>query len=96
MSNNQNVTVRSSGGTSLSTVLLVVFIVLKLTHVIDWPWVWVLSPLWIPIILLALIGVSLLIVFGIAKFVVDPYRAKKRRKAAWERLQNRNRPNRFS
>ena len=27
--------------------LTIVFITLKLTHVIDWSWIWVLSPLWI-------------------------------------------------
>lgn len=32
-----------------STLLLIAFIVLKLTGVIDWPWVWVLAPLWVPI-----------------------------------------------
>ena len=29
--------------------LLVVFIVLKLTGVITWSWWWILSPLWIPL-----------------------------------------------
>lgn len=29
--------------------MAIIFIVLKLAHVISWPWVWVLSPLWIPI-----------------------------------------------
>lgn len=37
----------NSGGLSLPSVLLVVFIVLKLCHVIDWSWIWVLSPFWI-------------------------------------------------
>ena len=37
----------NSGGLSLPSVLLVIFIVLKLCHVIDWSWVWVLSPFWI-------------------------------------------------
>lgn len=32
---------------TLPTILLVVFIVLKLCHVINWSWLWVLSPLWI-------------------------------------------------
>lgn len=32
---------------TLDGVLLVVFIVLKLTGVIAWSWLWVLSPLWI-------------------------------------------------
>ena len=38
-----------------SELLLVAFIVLKLTKVIDWSWWWVLSPLWIGIALYALI-----------------------------------------
>lgn len=39
---------------TLDGVLLVVFIVLKLTGVIAWSWLWVLSPLWIGLILLIL------------------------------------------
>ncbi len=44
-----------SGGLALSEVLLVVFIVLKLLGVIDWSWWWVLSPLWISLIIVVLI-----------------------------------------
>ena len=39
----------------VSSLLLVAFIVLKLTHVIDWSWWWVLSPLWISVIIAILI-----------------------------------------
>jgi len=35
----------------LEGILLVVFIVLKLTGNINWSWVWVLSPLWIPVLI---------------------------------------------
>ena len=34
------------GGTSTLGLLQVAFIVLKLCHVINWKWVWVLAPLW--------------------------------------------------
>ena len=36
-------------GTSwpIATILTIIFVVLKLTDVIDWSWWWVLSPLWI-------------------------------------------------
>ncbi len=44
MSDSQQVT---SGGFGLSTVLFIVFLVLKLTNTIDWSWWWVTSPLWI-------------------------------------------------
>ena len=37
----------SSGGVSFGAILTIVFIVLKLTGVITWSWLWVLSPLWI-------------------------------------------------
>ena len=30
------------------SILGIVFLVLKLTHVIDWSWWWVLAPFWIP------------------------------------------------
>lgn len=36
-----------SKGIGFCGLLTIVFIVLKLTEVINWSWVWVLSPLWI-------------------------------------------------
>ena len=36
---------------SVATVLTIVFVVLKLTEVIAWSWLWVLSPLWIGFII---------------------------------------------
>lgn len=39
----------SSSGNSLFSLLTVAFVVLKLCHVIEWSWCWVLSPLWIPV-----------------------------------------------
>ena len=32
---------------NFTALLTVLFIGLKLGHVIDWPWIWVLSPIWI-------------------------------------------------
>ena len=52
-------------GPSVLSILLVAFIVLKLCGVITWSWLWVLSPLWIPI---ALVLVILLIV-GIMVYI---------------------------
>lgn len=40
-----------------SGVLTLIFITLKLIGKITWPWLWVLSPLWIP--LAALFGLAL-------------------------------------
>lgn len=36
-------------GINFAEALGVVFIVLRLCGVIDWPWVWVLAPIWVPI-----------------------------------------------
>lgn len=45
----------NSGGLTLSGALLIVFIVLKLVGVINWSWIWVLSPLWISWMIVGLI-----------------------------------------
>lgn len=44
MSNNEK---HTSGGIGFIGLLTIVFITLKLTHVINWSWLWVLSPIWI-------------------------------------------------
>lgn len=43
---------QTSGGIGFTGLLTIVFIVLKLTHVIAWSWWWVLSPIWISFIFL--------------------------------------------
>lgn len=53
----------SSGGVGVAGLLGVLFIGLKLGHVIDWPWLWVLSPFWIPLgLILALLLIAALAV----------------------------------
>jgi uncharacterized protein (DUF983 family) len=49
----------SSGGTSILTILLVVFIVLKLCKVITWSWWLVLIPLWIELFLIGIVVLAL-------------------------------------
>jgi len=51
----------TSGGISFVGLLTIVFIVLKLTKVISWSWLWVLSPLWISLV----IGLLLIIIYFI-------------------------------
>ena len=46
-------------GSTFLTLLSVAFIVLKLCKVIEWSWVWVLAPVWVPwavLIVLAIVG----------------------------------------
>jgi hypothetical protein len=54
VSSNSN-TSSSSGGIGFAGLLTIVFIVLKLTHYINWSWWWVLSPIWIPFAIVLLI-----------------------------------------
>lgn len=53
----------ATGGIGFTGLLTIAFIILKLTHNIDWNWWWVLSPIWIT---LAIVIIVLLIVFVIA------------------------------
>ncbi|UDL16821.1 membrane protein [Arthrobacter phage Atuin] len=45
----------SNNGIGFAGVLTIVFIVLKLTGVIAWSWWWVLSPIWISVLLVLVI-----------------------------------------
>jgi hypothetical protein len=53
----------SSSGIGFSGLLTVLFIGLKLTGHITWPWIWVLSPLWISA-LIAITIIALLLVLA--------------------------------
>ena len=58
---NKNV---SSGGLGFTGALTIAFIVLKLLGKINWSWVWVLSPIWITLLLYILtILITLLVIF---------------------------------
>lgn len=63
-------TVETSGGIGFCGMLAILFIGLKLAGVINWEWVWVLSPLWLPIavafgiILVMLVIIAVLAAFG--------------------------------
>ena len=50
-----------------ATVLTILFIILKLTGAITWPWLWVLCPLWIAIGLFLFI----LLIVGILSFIQE-------------------------
>lgn len=58
--------VKVNGGIGFAGLLTIVFIVLKLTKVIDWSWWWVTCPLWIPV---AIFVVLVIIVLLIRMFV---------------------------
>ena len=55
----------TTGGLSLSTVLFLIFLVLKLCGVITWSWWWVTAPLWGGIALILAILVVFMLIMGI-------------------------------
>lgn len=59
----------SSGGIGFTGLLTVLFIGLKLTGYITWSWWWVLSPLWIPLAIFAVI-VFVILVFSLIRYLL--------------------------
>lgn len=57
-----NTETNSNGGIGVTTVLTLIFVVLKLTGSIDWGWFWVLFP--------SIVGVSLGIIALIIAFIL--------------------------
>lgn len=51
----------ANNGINFATLLFIVFLILKLTNVIDWSWWWVTAPLWIGFV----IAIILLIIIFI-------------------------------
>lgn len=66
-------------GPSLLGITTLVFVVLKLTGVINWSWWWVLGPLWIPSVI-----VLVLVMLGAAIAGIIDWR-KKRKKKGFQR-----------
>ena len=58
MDNNNN------NGIGFCGLLTIVFIVLKLLKIITWSWIWVVAPLWIPIVLIVLFVMIAFIIGG--------------------------------
>ena len=66
----------SVSGIGFGGLLAIVFITLKLLGLITWPWLWVLSPLWIPLAFMAAVFV---IIAAIAGLVTLFTKKKKKR-----------------
>jgi hypothetical protein len=56
----------TSTGISFAGLLTVLFIGLKLGQIIDWPWVWVLAPIWMSIVF----GLIVFLVFLIIAMIL--------------------------
>ena len=65
INNSSHASASASGGIGFVGLLTIAFIVLKLCHVIEWSWLWVLAPLWIAGGLTVLVLLVFLIIVGI-------------------------------
>jgi len=45
------------------------FIALKLTGQITWPWVWVTCPFWIPLAVISIIGLGFIVAYSVVEIV---------------------------
>lgn len=64
----------STSGIGFTGLLTIVFIVLKLTNVINWSWLWVLSPVWISF---ALVIAIILIGLGVTYLIIKPIKNRQ-------------------
>ena len=62
-------------GTSFCNLLFLVFLVLKLTKVINWSWWWVTAPIWGPLAL----AVAIIIVVGIVALIAAGCQSRDKR-----------------
>lgn len=67
---------QTRGGVGFTGLLAILFIGLKLGHVIDWSWWWVLAPLWIGPLLLLVVVAGLGVTYLVARVLNN--RAEKR------------------
>ena len=54
-------------GVSASSLLGIAFVILKLCGVINWSWLWVLSPFWIPAVFVIVVFMGIAFLIGCSK-----------------------------
>lgn len=57
----ENSSTNASGGFCFIGLITISFIIFKVLNVITWSWIWVLSPIWIPAIIVLLISIASII-----------------------------------
>jgi hypothetical protein len=62
---------QTSSGIGVASLLGIAFIVLRLCHVIAWPWLWVLAPFWIPFVLAVVVFLLIYIPFMFVVWLVN-------------------------
>ena len=61
----------NTSGVGFFGLLTLLFIGLKLTGYITWSWIWVLSPLWIPISIALLVLSAVILLVALGKMDID-------------------------
>ena len=56
--NNNN----TSSGVTFASLLFLLFLALKLTHVIDWSWWWITTPIWGPFVIVAVVLIIIAVI----------------------------------
>jgi len=54
-------------GLGFAEALTILFVALKLCGVIDWPWLWVVSPIWITLLFVLFIAVVIVVLGSIGR-----------------------------
>lgn len=57
------------GGIGLPGAVFLVFLILKLCGVLEWSWIWVTAPLWIPAGITAVVLVVMALVVGVSMLI---------------------------
>ena len=65
----ENKTRGETTGIGVCGLLGVAFVILKLCHVIEWPWVWVTAPFWGPVAAVLLFLLGMVVLWSLAKLV---------------------------
>jgi hypothetical protein len=56
--NNNN----TSSGVTFASLLFLLFLALKLTHVIDWSWWWITAPIWGPFVIVVVVLIIIAVI----------------------------------
>lgn len=64
---------------SLTTILTIIFVILKLCGVLSWSWWWVLSPLWGGFAIFIVVSV-LILLFGCISATIEEKRENKKKR----------------
>jgi len=77
-----------TGGLSLASILTIIFVISKITGYIAWSWLWVFSPLWLPV--LAVLGAVFCIILASGAFSIwKEYSKSKRIKRKQSRFEQK-------